>query len=695
MDRESIWWDEFTSVVHLQPPQEWQSSPDYNRWNQIVIRDTAPSLLGFLRQNRSMDPATMPLYYVFEYAWNKYVDARYETQRYLTVLIGMLLLPAVYALGRVLLGRNPALLVMCCAALSPLHIQFAREIRMYGLKTLLIVISVYTLVRLMRGGGRRWWAAHGVTNALLFWVHPFAVLAPFVEGLFWLCCFPRDWRRLLRWGLLMAVAVAPALIYIATIRFWDSGSTDNWMKTPNLTELAGDLFADEAVGMTYQLNATPTLWEAVVSPEKALEIIRMRWTVGRWWAAAVVFSTLVFAAAGLYRLLRGGPRGVRDGADGRWMLLPVLWFLAPPLVLYAASLVWRPCIMPRYTLHSSIGLYLILAGVVFMPRRAWLRGAAVALLVLFFGYQLSMTAGDPQHPDWRSAVARLKAEAAPDDLILGHHWLWKRVFAYNLGPVPNVVGYGGFNDILAEQCAFFTDLNLPSRADPARRRIPWVLIQTEYFTKGPIAGFERELRLRGLSFDSWEYGGIQHVMLYKVWREPGTAPPPYSAEKFEGDAAREFSDLSLEFWRANEYERAVDAARKASSINPNYSRAFSYAGMALKELDRKEEALAAFSEAVRLDFADYPWSHVNIAMLLIDLGRYAEAVDASMRALELLPNDGWAYTNLGKARLGLGQVDEALAALEKAVSLDPNDPRSRAELEKARAAKAAAPAATP
>jgi len=70
ISRESIWWDDFTSVMHLEPPQEWQDSPDYVRWNQTVIRGTSTGLLDFLRKNRSLDPATMPFYYTFEYLWN-------------------------------------------------------------------------------------------------------------------------------------------------------------------------------------------------------------------------------------------------------------------------------------------------------------------------------------------------------------------------------------------------------------------------------------------------------------------------------------------------------------------------------------------------------------------------------------------------------------------------------------------------
>lgn len=695
LERESIWWDEFTSVVHLEPPSDWSADPQFVRWNQMVIRNTAPSLLGFWKQNRSMDPATMPLYYTFEYLWSRHVSNDFDTQRWLSIFIGMLLLPAAYLLGRMFFGPGGGLVVMLCVALSPIHIQFSREIRMYGLMTVLAAVSVYSYARIVGGGGRRWWVLHGLNNMVLFWTHPFAVLIPFTEFVFWALAFPRDWRRIGKWIGLHVLAVAPVAVYIASIRFWDQSSTDTWMRVPNLNELAGDLFADDAIGMTYQLNASEAFWNLFLVPEAAGAVAAFRWTVGTWYMAAVLLAVAWFFAKDLLRVraaacAAGGcdaPPAADKGPAGapcRWKLFLLLWFLLPPLVLFAASYFWRPCMMPRYTLHCSLALYCILAGgVTALPWRS-LRAGAVGLLLCFYGYQLSLMLPEPQHPDWRSAIADIKAEGKTDDFILVHNWLWKRVFAYNLGPVPNLVDYGSGWDVLAEKAAFLTDLNLPSTVAPGERRGVWVTAQTDYYARGPLADLERELKLRGLSFDYREFGGIQHVCLYRVRREPGAVMPPGTADALSGEPAREFGDLSLEFWRAGEYENAVAAARKAQAITPGFARAWSYEGMAQKELGRNEEALAAFQKAVSLDFHDYPWSHVNIAMLLLDMDRYQEALDASLRALQLLPNDAWAHACLGRAYHGLGRVDDAIAALEKAASLDPNDQRLRDLLQTAR-----------
>ena len=285
---ESVWWDEFTSVVHLPQPEAVEQSPHYHHWNLVVARDTVSSLWEFWQENRSMDPATMPLYYTLEYGWNTYIGRTATSLRFLSIIIGMLIIPAVYLLGRALFGGGAVLIAALCVALSPIHTQFAVEIRMYGLMTLLAVLSVYTFQHVVRENKRRWWVLHAGVNLLLLWTHPFAVLVPFVEGVFWIVCFPRDYRRVVAWGVLHFVLALPSLIYVATIRFWPQDSTSQWMKLPTTREFFGDVFADDAIGMTYQLRANTLTWAHLVGEQAAQVVVGARYLVAKWAAASSV-----------------------------------------------------------------------------------------------------------------------------------------------------------------------------------------------------------------------------------------------------------------------------------------------------------------------------------------------------------------------------------------------------------------------
>jgi len=682
---ESIWWDEFATVAFLEPPPGYADSPQFDRWNQVVIREPSPTLGAFLRQNRQLDPAAMPMYLAIEYCWNRYVNASPLALRVLSVLLGLALLPVLFMIGTRMYGRNAGLIAMFCAALSPIHVQFSREIRMYGLMTLLAAVAVYAFCRIMEGGRRRWWLLYALAMLPLSWTHPFALLLPFAQGLFWLLTRPRDIKRLFLWGMLSAAVALPAALWVLTIQFWGQDSTESWMRPPTVVELVNDIFADDAIGATYQVNATAKAWEWFLPSQTAEWIISWRWAVGRVMVVAALCA-LVWAVAASF-LSKRDTDTKKDATatkapSPKWGVFLGLWLTAPPLVLYFLSVFWRPCHQPRYTVHASLALYLALgAAIMSLPRRA-LRVACVAFLVLFYGYQQMLMVGEPQHPDWLGASRMLHEEAKSDDLILAHNWLWKRVFAYNLGPVPNVVCYGSTHEILAEKTAFFLDLALPSSAPAKGPREVWVVVQTDYFTRGTIAPLEREFEARNLVYDAFEFGGIQRVILYHVRRGPST-PPYQPAVAAESDAPKEFADLAMEFWRAREYETAVAVCRNAVRINPNYARAWSYMGMSYKELGLNAEALEAFQHALNINPMDYPWTLNNHAELLILAGRYAEAAEVARKALEALPGDPWCNALLGRALYLAGDARQALPLLREAAQANSGDMRIRQWLDEA------------
>ena len=687
INSESVWWDEFATVAFLEPPQAYTDSPDFSRWNQQVIRQpSSPTLRSFMEQNRMVDPAAMPLYLIAEYYWNKYISHSVVFLRVLSVLISLCALSLLFLLGKKIFNPRTGLIAAICFALSPIHVQFAKEIRMYGLMTLLSVALVYIFCRLYEHGGKRWWVLYAITALLLSWTHPFALLLPFLLGVFWLTANPKDIKRLFGWSIVNALVLLPAAIYVLSIQFWGEDSTSNWMRLPSVSELLTDMLADDAIGMTYQVNATPYLLETLLSRETALYVLSLRWFAGRLFIIGFMFALpwLFFITYFRNKQKIDSSKPAIGAYSQRWNYLLLLWLVVPPLTLYLLSMFWRPCIMPRYTVHSSLALYLLLGGAISAIPMRYIRSIFIVLICLFFGYQQLLMAGEPQHPNWYGARDHIRENAAPNDLILVHNWLWKRVFSFNMGPSPNTIGYGSTYDILAEQCAFWLDYQ--SKEAGTDTPVIWVVIRTEYFEQGPIIGFENELNTRKLHYSSQEYGGIQHVLVYRVNVAPDQPPMLNPKREFTGEAPKEFGDLAMEYWREGKYEIAVALADYANQIDPEYSRAWSYKGMAYKELGKQEEALAAFEQAVAIDRQDYPWSHINIAMLLVDMKRYNEAVNAALRALEVLPNDAWGYAMLGQAQLGLGEYKEAVASLQKAVELNTGDIRIPQMLEEAQAA---------
>lgn len=678
---ESIWWDEFTSVMHLAPVAEWEQNAEYARWNQTVIRQTAPSLLAFLAANRTLDPATMPLYYVLEYTWHKLVGRDAGTLRLLSVLFGIVTIPILFLFARELFGPVAGLIAAFCFALSPIHRQFAQEIRMYAPMTLLALLSAYTFMRLHRERTKRWWALHGAANLLLFWTHPFALLLPFTEGLSWLLLRLGSLRGLANWAVMNLLLFVPTGVYMASIRFWSSDTTSSWLRLPQPLEFLGDLFADDCVGLTWQLAPLHMIWEPMkatwrlVVSDRIAEIIVM---------PAILIGVLMagaFILAAGYLLIASGARG-RGLAGLRWPAFLLLWWLLPALALYVLSAYWRPCMMPRYTVHSSLALYLILGGAVALIPGAWMRRPAITLLCAAFAYQQMLVFEGPRHPDWRGAAQAIISEDT-DDVILVHNWLWKRVFAFNLGPTPNLISYGDDFDSLAEEAAFLLETRPLARLSPDRERDVWVVIKNDYFQTAPCTTLETELSRRGIEFARTDFGGIEPILLYRLYRGPGFKTGIDLGLEIDERTPRELGDLGLEFWREGEYDYCMQACQYALRINPSYARAYSYLGMALKEEGDIESAVEKFEKAVELGPNDYPWDWANLGDLLTRLGRYDDALSVLKEAERQLPADASVYTYVGQAEMGKGNIEAAVAAFNKAITFDPGDRRPRAGLDEA------------
>jgi tetratricopeptide (TPR) repeat protein len=118
----------------------------------------------------------------------------------------------------------------------------------------------------------------------------------------------------------------------------------------------------------------------------------------------------------------------------------------------------------------------------------------------------------------------------------------------------------------------------------------------------------------------------------------------------------------------NRYEEALAAYEQALRLDPNDADAYNNKGNALTGLNRYEEALAAYEQALRLD-PNYTYAYNNKGYALYGLKRYEEALAAYDQAIFLNPNYTEAYNNKGIALYTLKRNEEALQAYKKARQL--------------------------
>lgn len=107
-------------------------------WSLYFAASDVPSLLDLT----SVD-IHPPLYYLLLRLWQSVAGSDVVSVRLFSVLIGTAAVPLFSLLGRRLLGRGGGLLAALLLAISPFHVYYSQEVRMYGLVTLLGLATFY------------------------------------------------------------------------------------------------------------------------------------------------------------------------------------------------------------------------------------------------------------------------------------------------------------------------------------------------------------------------------------------------------------------------------------------------------------------------------------------------------------------------------------------------------------------------
>ena len=114
-----------------------------------------------------------PLYYTLLHGWIRLFGDLQGAVRGLSALCSTLAVPVFYAGVRRLTDRPTALIAAFILAISPFHIRYAQEARMYGLLTLAVAAALYCVAVILRerdAPGRFWWGL-AVSQAAVMLTH--------------------------------------------------------------------------------------------------------------------------------------------------------------------------------------------------------------------------------------------------------------------------------------------------------------------------------------------------------------------------------------------------------------------------------------------------------------------------------------------------------------------------------------------
>ena len=351
-----------------------------------------------------------PLYYLCLHFW-LWLGSSEFLVRSLSVWIGLGSIVAVYGLAKQLFDARVGLLSALLLAISPLHIWYSQEARMYILVAALGLCSAYFMLLALREGRSWHWLAYVLSTALLMNAHYFAVfLVPFQNAYVLYLLLRRHARRGVLWhwllsqvmvGLLSAVGLAG--IFSSESSYW-WGLLDTWHGAPTIADLLGLMFSF-SLGTT--VRGSLIYWGGlflfglcVLGSLLAFERRRLSLSVDRG---------LVFAM--LYLVVPLGTVFLLSQFRSFWVLRYIFPFLPPYCIIVARGISRMSSLGEAQSRHLS--------GESRIRPPGWILGVLVlGAIVLVSFWPIANIYRYEQKENWRAAVQYLTAEEQLGDLIL-------------------------------------------------------------------------------------------------------------------------------------------------------------------------------------------------------------------------------------------------------------------------------------
>ncbi|WP_420631473.1 glycosyltransferase family 39 protein [Candidatus Leptofilum sp.] len=364
LDRDSLWLDEAISYLAAGLPVA-----------QIA--------------NNTVQSSHPPLYYFLLHFWLKLIPNSDTAVKLLSTLFGILLIPAIYILSQQFFkNRTVSTTAAALTAVSPFHILYSHELRMYTLLMLLVVggTAAYTQARQKQSSDR--WLAAGGLFLLAVYTHLFAFLALAGVGLHALLNYGQNKRAF--WTTVAMTAV----ILICFV--------------PWLNLMLAE--ADPALGSLRPLQQATNF--NPLKPITAPVFLLFGMSSSFWYSGLILFSFFAYGIIFLMELRKIERSQISSGL--RLTLLIIICVLGVPLGVYVV----RPYFLPERTLAAAAPFLIILLAWGVTRRQSplpYLTGLATLLMVIG---TISYHLGPMVKPPYRSATNHIVENAQPEDLVL-------------------------------------------------------------------------------------------------------------------------------------------------------------------------------------------------------------------------------------------------------------------------------------
>ncbi len=332
-----------------------------------------------------------PLYHFLIHFWIKLGQADWFL-KLPSVFFGVLTIYFLYLLGKKLVSEKFGLLAAFLLAVSPFHIYFSQELRMYSLSALLTTVSMYFFLEAIREDKLKSWVIFilvSILNIYTLYFGFFVLAAQLGYLLYERALLRRVWKKFI----LSSAIVAASFIF--------------WLPQ----------FLIQLQGGTWLVQALPGWQEAVSSPvTKAPLLVLIKFFLGQislaniWLYGLVTLSLTLLLAVLLFKGFRS--------QNKKEFLFFFVWFTVP-LVLATVISFWVPVISPKRLLLTTPAFAGLLAlGIISFVNKKKIFLIGVMTLISLVSLSVYYLNPKFQRENWKEAVTYVENNGDEKSLSL-------------------------------------------------------------------------------------------------------------------------------------------------------------------------------------------------------------------------------------------------------------------------------------
>ena len=349
-----------------------------------------------------------PLYFLMAHYWAGLVGISAFSLRFLSVVFGVLGMAVLYKLGHLMFNKEVGIMSALILGLSPFHLFYAQDARMYTLMPLFTLLSIYFFIKLLERDDLKETIAYILFSSLLMYTHVYGNFIIIAQNvcifLLYLLSSKPTKPNLIKWILAQSALLLLFLPWVnILLQQIARVKSDFWLTSPSILSMVS--------------------------------------SIGRYAGSVPVFLSfflLVFFAIfnirpnlkALEESLKTRTWNSRLSQSGNKIFLLLLWLVIPVFVPFIISKLITPIYLTRYTIGASLALYLLVAkGINDINYKA------VKLLIISLVIILSLAnvwqyyKADNKAP-WKEVAAFVDSNAQPGDLLLFNTLRQQNIFEY-------------------------------------------------------------------------------------------------------------------------------------------------------------------------------------------------------------------------------------------------------------------------